>query len=115
MKAIFVLLCIVIAVHCMPPSEETELIDVEKAWCMPGNTGGILNICKKKGRGECKGVSSTNTCINIIGGPYVSGFTSGSYTCTIYKEAGCSSDSSRIHSGSNNFPWPAKSYRCPCI
>jgi hypothetical protein len=51
--------------------------------------GGTLNVCKQKGRINCLSVVSQNTCINLIGGPFVSGFTGGNYQCTVFRNRGC--------------------------
>lgn len=75
----------------------------------------ILNVCKRTGHkgalNYCIGVSGG--CTNLIGGPFVSGFTTGaSYTCKVYSNTGCGGSMKTIgHSGAN-YGFQGKSYRC---
>lgn len=82
---------------------------------MPWNTGGIINICKKEYRVNCVLKSSTNTCLNLSGGPYYSGFSSGP-KCTIYSASGCAGTRITVDStGYDIFPFQPKSFKCPCM
>ena len=87
------------------------------AWCPPWQGGGTINVCKKTGKTDCLGVGSTNTCINLTGGPFLSGFTTeGHYLCTIYEGLACSGRFVSVdRNGYSNFPFTPKSFRCPCI
>jgi hypothetical protein len=98
--SIFAIFCIIVAVQSA---------------CPPWKSGGTINVCKNRGKSNCIGVSSTNTCINLVGGPFVSGFSS-SAACTIYSGLGCSGTSISVdRSGWANFPITPKSVRCPCV
>jgi hypothetical protein len=76
--------------------------------------GGTLNVCKQKGRINCLSVVSQNTCINLIGGPFVSGFTGGNYQCTVFKNRGCGGSTNFVNSFGGDFTFTAASLRCPC-
>lgn len=93
------------------------LISITSAFCPPWQGGGTINVCKQRGKSNCLGVGSTNTCINLIGGPFVSGFTTGGgYSCTIYSGLACSGTSVSVNrSGWSSFPITPKSFRCPCV
>lgn len=87
-----------------------------EALCPPWQGGGTLNVCKNQGKTNCIGVSSSNTCINLTGGPFISGFSSGGYQCTIYSGLACSGTGITVNrSGWAKFPITPKSLRCPCI
>ncbi|KAJ1912106.1 hypothetical protein H4219_005728, partial [Mycoemilia scoparia] len=58
-------------------------------WCPPWESSGTINVCKKGGKQGCLGVSSGDTCVNLIGGPFVSGFAGQDEACTIYKDVDC--------------------------
>lgn len=87
--------------------------------CSPydGTTGvGYINVCKQYGKQDCLTVSSTRrTCINLIGGPFVSGYSgSTAYECKIYSSTGCSGTVNYVdRAGWSWFPFTAKSYSCP--
>lgn len=84
--------------------------------CWPWQGTGVINVCKNIDQTNCIGVSSGNTCINLIGGAFVSGFASGQYTCSIFKKAGCAGSQFLVHNKMNDpFPWDAESIRCPCL
>ncbi|KAA8892592.1 hypothetical protein FN846DRAFT_896715 [Sphaerosporella brunnea] len=86
------------------------------AWCAPWNDGGVLQVCKNKGKTNCLGASSDDTCVNLIGGPFVSGFAGGPYSCTIYSENGCQGTAVSVdNAGWSSFPFTAYSFRCPCV
>jgi hypothetical protein len=87
------------------------------AWCAPWNDGGTLQLCHQPGKNDCVGASSDNTCINIVGGPHVSGYASGDYVCTIYSGLGCGGDSQSTvdKAGWRRFNIEPKSFRCPCV
>ncbi|KAG5668944.1 hypothetical protein PVAND_016850 [Polypedilum vanderplanki] len=94
----------------------TALIGVSLAICVWPYSGGVLNVCKRQGKADCIGVTSTSTCINLVGGPFVSGFVSGNYKCTIYSSTGCSGTSTSVdRSGWSRFPFTPKSLKCPCV
>lgn len=86
------------------------------AWCLPGKGGGTLSVCKSSGKVNCIGVGSTDTCVNLVGGPFVSGYSSGSYSCTIFSNTGCSGTSISVDkTGWTRFPITPKSMKCPCV
>lgn len=86
------------------------------AVCAPWNDGGTLQVCKSTGKRNCIGASSDDTCINLIGGPFVSGYAGGGYTCRIYSRSGCAgSDVSVDRDGWSRFPFTARSFKCPCV
>lgn len=92
------------------------LLLIVAIFCIFATTsGGYISVCKNTGKTNCLEVSSVNTCINLIGGPFISGFATGvGYSCTIYKSTGCSGTSTSVdHAGWKTFPFTAKSYRCP--
>ncbi|KAG5681282.1 hypothetical protein PVAND_010733 [Polypedilum vanderplanki] len=83
-------------------------------WPWKGN--GVLNVCKQIDKIGCVGVSSDNKCENLVEGPYLSGFTSGNYTCTIFDSTNCVGTSVSVDKdGWNRFPIEPKSLKCPCI
>lgn len=89
---------------------------IVNAACLPWHSGGVINVCKKTSKKECIGVTSGNTCKNLIGGPFPSGFSSGSYSCYIYSKAGCKGTSVTVdHDGWKSFPITPKSIKCPCV
>lgn len=93
-----------------------SVIIITSAWCPPWQGGGTINVCKLTKKRNCIGVGSTNTCINLVGGPFVSGFTTGNYRCTIYSRSGCAGTSVTVDSsGWSNFPIRPNSIKCPCI
>lgn len=86
------------------------------AFCMPWNSGGVINVCKETFKKTCIGVSSGKTCKNLIGGPFLSGFTSGPYSCTIYNQTSCTGKKKSVDSdGYTEFPFKPKSIECPCV
>jgi hypothetical protein len=87
-----------------------------ESWCWPGKGGGGINVCKNQGKSNCLPVSSTDTCINLIGGPFVSGYSQGHYSCTIHSSSGCSGTSVSVDkAGWSKFPFKPQSVRCPCV
>ncbi len=83
--------------------------------CFPWQGAGTINLCKNPGKTNCLGVSSGNTCINLIGGPFVSGYSSGGYSCTIYAGRGCADTAISVdREGWSRFPITPLSIRCPC-
>ncbi|KAG5681284.1 hypothetical protein PVAND_010735 [Polypedilum vanderplanki] len=94
----------------------TALIGGSFSLCIWPKTGGVLNVCKREGKADCIGVTSSSTCINLVGGPFVSGFTTGNYQCTIYSSTGCSGTTISVdRSGWSRFPITPKSLKCPCV
>lgn len=92
------------------------VILMANGWCSPLKKGGTLNVCKQTGKVNCLGVTSPDACINLVGGPFLSGFTSGNYKCTIYSEAGCGGTSFTCdNAGWSSFKITPKSIKCPCI
>ncbi|CRL06153.1 CLUMA_CG019106, isoform A [Clunio marinus] len=90
--------------------------ELEAQNCSRGRIPGIINVCRQTGRRNCVGVSSGNTCVNLNGGPFVSGFTSGNFQCTIHSDRGCRGRSERVtRIGSNRFSITPRSFRCPCV
>jgi hypothetical protein len=86
------------------------------AFCFPWKSAGTINVCKAEGKQNCLGLSSGDTCINLTGGPFVSGFSGQSEACTIYSEVDCKGDSNPVdQAGWSRFPYTAKSIKCPCI
>lgn len=86
------------------------------AACVPWKDGGTLQVCKSAGKRNCLGASSDSTCINLIGGPFISGFSGGGYTCRIYSGSGCSGRYASVdRDGWSRFPFTARSFRCPCV
>lgn len=78
--------------------------------------GGTLNVCKREGKVDCLSVVSSNVCINLIGGPFVSGFSGGNYQCTVFKNKGCGGSTNFVNSfGTNKFTFVPQSLRCPCF
>lgn len=87
-----------------------------QAWCLPWQGGGTINVCKSVDKELCIGVASSNTCINLIGGPFVSGFSSESTGCHIFREKTCEGDVQHVDkTGFDKFPWQPLSLRCPCL
>lgn len=86
--------------------------------CLPWQGCGVINVCKSPGKTtNCIGVSSGSTCMNLIGGPFVSGFTSGDYRCTVYSAKGCGGSSHTVDkAGWSRFvQFTPKSIKCPCV
>ncbi|KAI5849252.1 hypothetical protein BZA05DRAFT_325507, partial [Tricharina praecox] len=72
-----------------------------------------LQLCKQQGKRNCLGVSSDDTCINLIGGPFVSGWAGGHYQCTIYAGSGCTGTRAMVdREGWSKFDFNAWSMRC---
>lgn len=87
-----------------------------EAYCSPWQEDGTINVCKFEGKKKCLQTSSSNSCINLFGGPFVSGYSSGSYNCTIYERVGCKGNSQSVdQSGHSKFLFNAAAYKCPCI
>lgn len=103
------LLFLIVAIFC--------IFTTTSGLCLWPWGGGTINVCKNAGKTNCLGVGSTNTCINLVGGPFISGFVTGTgYSCKIYSSTGCSGTSTSVdHAGWSRFPFTAKSFRCPCI
>lgn len=102
----FALLVIVVVVCAAIESE---------AACAPWNSAGTINVCKTSGKKNCIGVSSGDTCKNLVGGPFVSGFTSGNYRCVVYSTTGCGGTYHSVDKdGWKNFCITPKSIKCPC-
>ncbi|ORX80702.1 hypothetical protein K493DRAFT_308258 [Basidiobolus meristosporus CBS 931.73] len=57
------------------------------AWCPPWKSGSSMYVCKAAGKAKCINVSSGDACINLTGGPFISGYSAGSHKCTIYSAA----------------------------
>lgn len=79
--------------------------------------GGVLNVCKGANKsGQCIPVESRSTCINLIGGPFVSGFTNGMYFCRVWTGKGCRGDAISVGRVGGNFDrGTAWSLWCPCV
>jgi len=92
------------------------IVEIE-GWCAPWKSGSSMYVCyglRKTGR--CINVSSGDACINLVGGPFVSGYSAGSDGCTVYSEVGCGGDSTWVdQSGYGKFPNRVRSLRCPCV
>ena len=94
----------------------TIVVIGSESFCPLLQGGGTINVCKNSGKTKCIGVGSSNTCINLVGGPFVSGFSSGGYRCTIYSRAGCSGTTNTVDRGGwSRFPFIPQSVKCPCI
>lgn len=104
-RAIFVIALI----FCASVRSEDEIIS---AAC---GRGGTLNVCKQPGRRNCLAVESRNTCINLVGGPFISGVTAGRYQCTVFKNRGCGGLTNSVNNYGGDFTFVAASLRCPCI
>ncbi|CRL06160.1 CLUMA_CG019131, isoform A [Clunio marinus] len=89
-------------------------VDAQRT-CMPGRPSGVMNVCRQRGSTNCSRVESRNTCINLVGGPFVSGFAGQVPRCTIFANEGCRGSEERITSIRANFSFPARSVRCPCV
>lgn len=86
------------------------------AWCSPWKTGSSMYVCKQWGKHDCINVNSGDACINLVGGPFVSGYSAGSHECTIYTEVACGGDDYNVDSeGYSGFRQQARSLRCPCV
>lgn len=84
--------------------------------CWPWQSPGVIILYKHEHLGgEARAVGSVNTCINLEGGPYISGKAAGGYTCHVYSRLACNGDSNAVdHGGLNKFAFHAESIRCPC-
>ncbi|ORX85215.1 hypothetical protein K493DRAFT_85712 [Basidiobolus meristosporus CBS 931.73] len=86
------------------------------AWCPPWKSGSSMYVCKSTGKAKCINVSSGNACINLTGGPFISGYSAGSHKCTIYSEVKCGGNSYIVDkAGYSRFPKAARSLKCPCV
>jgi len=90
--------------------------EASPAVCWPWQSAGVIDVCKVAGKITCFGVSSGNTCVNLIGGPFISGFAGQDEACTIYSEVDCKGSSTPVDRlGWSLFPYTAKSVKCPCV
>lgn len=87
-----------------------------EALCVPWKSGGVINVCKVVGKKTCIGVTSGNTCKNLVGGPFVSGYATGNYQCVVYSGTGCSGTYHSVDKeGWSKFCITPKSIKCPCV
>jgi len=91
--------------------------EASPAFCLnPFKSAGVINVCKVAGKKTCFGVASGNTCVNLIGGPFISGFAGQDEACYIYSEVDCKGSSTHVDRlGWSRFPYTAKSVKCPCV
>ncbi|KAJ1673276.1 hypothetical protein EV182_005553, partial [Spiromyces aspiralis] len=81
------------------------------AICIFGSASAV-NMCKNANKSNCIPVTSGDTCVNLIGGPFKSAYTLGDYSCTVFKGAGCNFDTVNVNKVGAAFPWDAASVRC---
>ncbi|KAJ1921189.1 hypothetical protein H4219_000788 [Mycoemilia scoparia] len=94
----------------------TLFISTAYGWCYPWQSSGTINVCKQEGKQDCRGVSSGDTCVNLNGGPFVSGFAGQSEACKIFSDVDCKGTSNPVdQSGWNKFAFAARSIECPCV
>lgn len=92
------------------------LIYGSDAWCSPGRSGGTMMVCKNEGKSNCIAVNSPDSCINLTGGPFKSGYTNGNYRCTLYSVGGCAGTQwTADKAGYSRFSTLPNSVRCPCV
>ncbi|KAG5681285.1 hypothetical protein PVAND_010736 [Polypedilum vanderplanki] len=86
-----------------------------QALCFHWKPCATIYVCRNFEKTNCFAVTCGKTCRNLVGGPYVSGFTSGS-SCVVYNGFGCSGTLVSVDRfGWSKFPIIPQSVRCLCI
>lgn len=89
------------------------------AWCAPWNEGGVVNFCRQANKTNCVSMQSDDFCWpGLNGGTYLSGYTGGSYACTLFHLARCSDYEGAFkvnRDGWDMFPYRVESFVCPCV
>lgn len=92
------------------------------AWCTVGKRRAKVFLCERQGKKSCIQIHEANDCVNLTGhgrnGNYVSGYTGGNYSCTVWERFDCRGKNFHViegHKGSSMFPLRPWSVKCPCV